>query len=308
MAGWTVADMPAQTGKYFVITGATGGLGFETALALAGADGEVLLTGRDPGRGAAAVERIRAAHPDANVRFALCDVASLASVNAFADALIAEGRPIDVLINNAGVVAVPRREVTVDGFELQLGTNVIGHFLLTARLLPLLRASPAPRTVQLASLAHRNGRLFINDLNAEERYHPWQRYQQSKLAMLMFALELQRRSNAQGWGLTSVAAHPGFAWTGLLRNESNRGLQKILKAMLIRPFCQSARKGAWPILMAATDPDVERGGYYGPTGFLEARGKAGKAQIGARAHNPALAARLWRTLARMSGAEWPSKL
>ena len=305
MTGWTAADITPQTGKRFVITGATGGLGLETALVLAGAGGDVLLTGRDPAEGVAALAHIRAAHPDAKVDFALCDVASLAAVNDFADAQVAAGRPIDVLINNAGVMAVPQRRETVDGFEMQLGTNVIGHMLLTARLLPLLRAAPAPRTVQLASLAHRNGRIFIDDLNAADHYRPWNRYQQSKLAMLMVAIELQRRSDAGRWGITSLAAHPGLASTGLFRGGKDATLREKVQGALAPLFCQSAAAGAWPVLMAVTAPQVEPGGYYGPIGFMETRGRAGLARVQRRGRDPEMALRLWNALSHMAGASWP---
>jgi NAD(P)-dependent dehydrogenase (short-subunit alcohol dehydrogenase family) len=297
--------MRSQTGKRFIVTGATGGLGLETALALAGAGGEVLLTGRNPAKGAAALERIRAEYPQANIDFALCDVASLASVNAFADAQLATGRPLDVLINNAGVMAVPKHELTPDGFEMQFGTNVVGHFLLTARLLPLLRIAPGPRTVQLASLAHLQGRIDLDNLNAERRYHPWTVYQMTKLAMLMFALELQRRSDAGGWGIMSLAAHPGLSSTDLFRQGAAVSITERFKAGFIDLFCQNAAAGAWPTLMAATAQDITPGGYYGPTGFMEAWGKAGPARIAKHGHDGAMAARLWKALVDMTGARWP---
>ncbi|HEX7821354.1 MAG TPA: SDR family oxidoreductase [Sphingobium sp.] len=307
MTGWTTADMPSQTGKHFVITGATGGLGLETAKALAGAGGTVLLTGRDRSKGISAIAAIHALHPGARVAFGLCDVASIASVNAFADRMIAHGWPIDVLINNAGVMAIPTRERTVDGFEAQFGTNVIGHYLLTARLLPLLQATPAPRTVQLASLAHLRGRIFLDDLDASRSYNPWTRYQQSKLAMLLFALELQRHSDVGGWGITSLAAHPGIASTNLFRRGPTESVYARLRTAAIDLFCQSSAAGAWPILMAATAPDITPGGYYGPTGFMEARGKAGPARIGPSARDDAMAAQLWDRLAEISGAVWPGQ-
>ncbi|MCE7797719.1 SDR family oxidoreductase [Sphingobium sufflavum] len=305
MTGWTTADLLPQTGHYCVITGATGGIGLETALALAGAGCMVLLTGRDPGKGVRALTTIRAAHPDAQVAFALCDVASLSSVNRFADGLVAAGRPLDMLINNAGVMALPRRELTVDGHEAQFGTNVVGHYRLTARLMPLLRAAASPRVVQLASLAHLRGRIVLDDLDAEQSYDPWTRYQQSKLAMLLFALELQRRSDSGGWGVTSLAAHPGLASTNLFRRGPRESLYARLRTAVIDLFCQSGAAGAWPTLMAATAPDVTPGGYYGPTGFMETRGPAGPARIGPNARDAALAAQLWDRLAAMTGAVWP---
>lgn len=290
-----------------MVTGATGGLGLETALALVGAGGDVLLTGRNPEKGAAALATIQQAHPGARIAFALCDVASLSSVNRFADEMIAARRPIDVLINNAGIMALPKRELTVDGFEAQFGTNVVGHYLLTARLMPLLQAAPAPRTVQLASLAHLRGRIFLDDLDATRGYNPWTRYQQSKLAMLLFALELQRRSDANGWGITSLAAHPGLASTNLFRRGPEESLYARLRTSVIDLFCQSGAAGAWPTLMAATAPDVKPSGYYGPTGFMETRGKAGPARIGSSARDDVLAAQLWDRLADTSGADWPNR-
>lgn len=302
---WTAANLTPQTGKRIIITGATGGLGYETALALAGAGADVLLTGRNLAKGTAALAAIRAVHPAATIDFARCDVASLASINAFADKIGAEGRPVDILINNAGVMALPRRELTEDGFEMQMGTNVIGHVLLTARLLPLLRAAPAPRTVQLASIAHKQGRIQLDDLNAERSYGPWSQYQQTKLAMLMLGMELQRRSDEGGWGLTSVSAHPGLAATNLFHGGGAATLRQKIQGALAPLICQSAAAGAWPTLMAATAPDVQRGGYYGPTGFMEAWGPAGPATIAAPARDAAMAARLWDALTKMSGAVWP---
>lgn len=306
MTGWTTADLLPQTGKSFVITGATSGIGLETAKALAGAGGAVLLTGRNQAKGVTALATIRAAHPDAQIAFARCDVADLSSVNKFADGMLAHGRPFDALINNAGIMAPPQRIETVDGFEGQLGTNVIGHYLLTARILPLLQATPAPRIVHLASLAHLRGRIFLDDLNAERSYNPWARYQQSKLAMLLFAQALQRHSDAGGWGIASVAAHPGLAATNLFRRGPEESLYARLRTGVIDLLCQDGAAGAWPVLMAATAPDVQGGGYYGPTGFLEIRGKAGPARIGSNARDPVLGERLWEALLDMSNTRWPT--
>jgi NAD(P)-dependent dehydrogenase (short-subunit alcohol dehydrogenase family) len=199
MAPWTIADIPSQSGRSAVVTG-TGGLGFETALALARAEAEVILAGRNADRGAASVARIRAQVPEANIGFAELDLASLASVAAFAKRMAAEHGSLDLLVNNAGVMTPPRRHTTADGFELQFGTNYLGHFALTGRLLPLLRAARAPRIVEVSSIAHRRASMDFQDLQAEKRYRPWAAYGQSKLAMLIFALELQRRSDAGGRG------------------------------------------------------------------------------------------------------------
>ncbi|RZJ29561.1 MAG: SDR family NAD(P)-dependent oxidoreductase [Brevundimonas sp.] len=304
MTRFTLDDIPDLTGKLAVVTGATGGLGLETAEALAGADAEVVLAGRNAAKGAAAIERIRRRHPAATVRFEPVDLSRLADVVAFADRLLAAGRPIDILINNAGVMALPTRQTTADGFEMQFGTNYLSHFALTARLLPLLTAARA-RVVQLASIAHKGGRIRLDDLNHEAGYRAWPVYQQSKLAMLMFAIELQRRSDANGWGLTSVAAHPGFARTDLIANGPAQGggslfggVTRLLEGLV----SHSAADGALPTLMAATVPDITPGGYYGPQGWQDLKGPPGPARIRPQALDKGVAARLWSASEAMTGA------
>ena len=207
---WTLEDMPSQKGRTIVVTG-TGGLGFEDAVALARAGGDVIIAGRNPAKGAEAIRRIRQDVPNASVTFEAIDLGDLGSIAAFSQRLKGERDHIDVLINNAGVMTPPTRKTTVDGFELQFGTNYLGHFALTAQLLPLLMRGEAPRVVTLSSVAVRGGNAAINfsDLQAEHDYKPMPVYSQSKLACLMFALELQRRSKSAGWGITSIAAHPG---------------------------------------------------------------------------------------------------
>lgn len=302
MKSWTVADIPAQAGKLAVITGATGGLGYETALALAGAGAEVILTGRNAEKGQDALRRIRAAHPRAKLCFEPLDLASLASVYDFARRIKAEGRPIDILVNNAGVMALADRQLTVDGFERQLGTNYLGHFALTAALLPLLRGA---RVIELSSIAHRQGRIAFDNLNGEKRYSAWPIYAQSKLAMLIFALELQRRSDANGWGLVSIAAHPGWARTELIANgPGTGGLLGLVIRVFMPLFSHSAAEGALPILLAATTPEARAAGYYGPTGFQEMKGPPGEAQIKTQALDTATAARLWDVSCTLTGAQW----
>lgn len=300
---WTADAIHDQTGKRVVVTGATGGLGLETALALAGQGADVILAARNSDKGAEAERLIRARHPNAQVRFEALDLASLASVAAFAERQLVDGRSIDILINNAGVMAVPQRQTTPDGFEKQFATNYLSHFALTGRLLPLLSAGRA-RVVQLASIAHRGGRIRLDDLNYQTGYQPWPVYQQSKLAMLMFALELQRRSDAKGWGLTSVAAHPGFARTDLIANGhagGPAGLFAIVSKALAKVASHSAADGALPILMAATQPEVTPGGYYGPTGFMDLKGRPGPAEIRPQARDPEVARRLWALSEQMTG-------
>jgi NAD(P)-dependent dehydrogenase (short-subunit alcohol dehydrogenase family) len=303
MATWSTGDIPDQSGKLAIVTGATGGLGLETALGLAGAGAEVILAGRNPAKGRAAEALIRGRHPAATVRFDLVDLASLASVSDFADRALATGRPIDILVNNAGVMALSRRQTTADGFEMQFGTNYLSHFALTARLLPRLIAAKA-RVVQLSSIAHRQGKIRLDDLNHEQGYEAWPVYAQSKLAMLMFAIELDRRSKAAGWGLTSVAAHPGFARTDLIANGPAIGAGALARwgADVVTSLAgHSAADGALPILMAATAPGVTGGRYFGPRGWMELKGPPGPGKIEPQALDAGVATRLWAASERLTG-------
>ena len=217
MTAWTTKDVPSQEGRLAIVTG-TGGLGYETALVLAQAGATVVLAGRNEAKGRVSVEKIRVVHPGARIAFEKLDLASLASVAAFARHFADDHSSLDLLVNNAGVMAPPTRQVTSDGFELQFGTNYLGHFALTAHLLPLLKRGRQTRVVHVSSGAHHTGKIRFDDLQWERRYRPWFAYSQSKLANLMFAFELQRRSDANGWGLMSNAAHPGYARTELIPN------------------------------------------------------------------------------------------
>lgn len=302
MAPWTIADIPPQNGKFAIVTGANSGIGYDTALELARAGAEVVIATRNSARGDAAVTRIKAAIPHALVRFEMLDLASLSSVQDFAGRMKASHSKLDILVNNAGVMALPRRRLTMDGFETQLGINFLGHFLLTARLLPLLMKAPAPRVVQISSIAHRQGKIALDDLQAENSYKPWRVYQQSKLAMLMFALELQRRSDAGGWGITSLAAHPGIATTELVANgPGNRSLMARLLPVFGRFITHSSAAGALPTLLAATAPNAAPGGYYGPSGFKEFRGPPSVAKIEPQARDEAMAKALWAEAERLTG-------
>ena len=291
MAGPAQADIPSQRVRSAVVTGATGGLGYETALALARAGAEVVLTGRDLRKGRLAIEKIGRDAPAASVSFESLDLANLASIADFSQRMQSR-ESLDLLINNAGVMALPRRQTTADGFEMQFGTNYLGHFALTARLMPLLRRASGPRVVNVGSLAHRAALIDFDDLQAARVYSPWKAYAQSKLAMLMFALELQRRSDATGWNLTSNAAHPGFARTGLFASGPG-GLLSLASDFAAPFFGQSATDGARPILFAATSPKARPGAYYGPGGIGELRGAPAPALIMPQARNTATAARLW---------------
>jgi NAD(P)-dependent dehydrogenase (short-subunit alcohol dehydrogenase family) len=291
MAGSTQVEISSQLGRTAAITGATGGLGYETALALAKAGSEVILTGRDDRKGRSAIEKISREVAGAKVSYQHLDLASLASVADFAQRMHAR-HSLDLLINNAGVMALPRRQTTADGFEMQFGTNYLGHFALTARLMPVLRRASGPRVVSVSSLAHRTGFIDFDDLQGVRVYSPWKAYGQSKLAMLMFALELQRRSDAAGWNLTSNAAHPGFARTGLFASGPG-GLLSLATDFAAPLFGHSAADGARPILFAATSPEARPGAYYGPGGIGELRGAPAPALIIPQGRDAAAATRLW---------------
>ena len=308
MNPWLVADIPPQNGKLAVVTGATGGLGYETALALARAGAEVLVTGRNAVKGRVAIEQIKRAVPSAKVRFTMLDRASLASIRAFATSMLANGRPLDLLINNAGVMDLPTRRLTEDGFELQFGTNHLSHFALTALLLPLLRKAQAPRVVNVSSLAHRGGKIDFANLQAERKYNSWAAYQQSKLANLLFTFELQRRSDAYGWGLMSNAAHPGYARTELIPNGPGTGGLKGIGMKVLGSFMShSAAAGALPTLFAATSPEAAPNGYYGPNGFYELKGPVAPAQVFPQAKDEAVARKLWEVSEQLTGVKWPAK-
>lgn len=299
MTKWTSSEIPSQAGRTAVITG-TGGLGFEDALALARAGCRVILAGRNPRKGAEAVGRIQAKARSPKVWFEQVDLASLRSVAGFGARLREKGEAIDLLINNAGVMVPPKRMETEDGFELQLGTNYLGHFALTAHLLPLLQKSAAPRVITVSSIAARQGAINFDDLQAREDYTPMPVYAQSKLACLVFALEMHRRSEAGGWGIASLAAHPGVSRTDLLLNAP--GQTHVSPARrLARLMFQPAWKGALPTLYAATSPDAVAGGYYGPDGPAELRGYPAPSRIPRRASDPETGQRLWRVSEELTG-------
>ena len=298
---WSTGDIPDQTGRLAVVTGATGGLGLETARALAAAGAEVVVAARDPAKGAAAVRTL-----GARTRFERLDLADLGSVTAFAAAMEARGAPVDLLVNNAGVMAPPERVETRDGFELQFGTNHLGPFALTGRLLPLLRRAAAPRVVSVASLAARVGALDFDDLQSQRGYSAWRAYGRSKLADLLFARELERRSAAAGWGVRSFAAHPGWSRTDLMTPRPGAKANWLFApSKLVEPLLsQSAAQGALPILLAATSPDATPGGYYGPQGAAGMKGPPGPASPPAAALSEADAARLWAESERLTGVRY----
>jgi NAD(P)-dependent dehydrogenase (short-subunit alcohol dehydrogenase family) len=297
---WTAADIPSQQGLTAVVTG-VGGLGFETGLGLAQAGCDVVLAGRNPEKGLQSVQHIRNAVADSSVRFEMLDLASLASVEDFASRMNTDERPLDILINNAGVMSPPTRRTTADGFELQFGTNYLGHFALTLRLLPLLHKARAPRVVSVSSIAHRQGKIDFNDLQSERAYRPARAYAQSKLAMLMFAFELNHRAQAARSALKSVAAHPGVARTDLFINgPGTSSMVSRATRMLLPLVSHSAADGAAPLLYAATAPEAQAGGYYGPTQFFEMKGPVGSSSIAPQAKDIAAARRLWDVSAELT--------
>lgn len=291
-----------------MITGATGGVGFAAALALAQAGADVIVAGHNEREGRDAVAAIRPLANAALVRFEKLDLRYLASVSDFAARLNAGGRAVDLLINCAGGTASGRRQLTADGFELQLGANYLGHFALTGRILPLLRRGRHPRVVQLTSLRHRRGSIQFDDLQLEHGYEKSKAFSQSKLAVLMFALELQRRSDAHGWGLLSAAAHPGYSQNEPVTNRSRSGnLMRSLHGSLGLLVNHSAAEGALPALFAATSHTVRRGGYYGPTGPFELVGPPGPASMGKNAMDPEAARRLWEISEQLTRVKWPEE-
>lgn len=303
MTTWTTSAMPSQAGRSAVITG-TGGLGLEDALELARAGGEVIVAGRNHQKGAAAVARVRADVPSANVRFEQVDLASLESIADFAARLSEQRRSLDLLINNAAVMTPPKRQETSDGFELQLGTNYLGHFALTARLMPLLRNGTDARIVTLSSVAARDGAIDFDDLHATVSYRPMRAYSQSKLACLMFAFELQRHSQANHWGVASIAAHPGISRTDLLHNAPGRWSAAGMMRTLLWFMFQPASQGALPTLFAATSPEATPGGYYGPDKMSEMRGFPTVAKVPPGAEDKAAAERLWRVSEQLTGVSF----
>lgn len=294
--GFAEADVPGQSGKCFIVTGANTGIGFEASRVLAARGARVLLACRDQPKAEAAMARIRQATPKADLAFLPLDLADVASIRAAAE-LAANERHINALINNAGVMTPPLTH-TKQGFELQFGVNHLGCFALTAFLLPKLAETWDARVVVTSSIAHRNAKIDWNDLNAEKSYNRMRRYSASKLANAMFFFELDRRLRAAGSPVTAVGCHPGMAATDLGRYMGP--LQILLP--LVRLFLNTAAMGAWPALEAATGT-VTPGGYYGPTGFRGIRGVSGKASRSAEAQDRALARRLWDVSVAMTGID-----
>ncbi|GAP63946.1 hypothetical protein ARMA_2369 [Ardenticatena maritima] len=296
-AKWTAADMPDQTGKIIIVTGANSGIGYETARALAHKGAHVVMACRSRERAEAAAARIRAENPRGELAVLDLDLADLASVRAFADTFTQQYDRLDVLVNNAGIMAPPQRMTTKDGFEIQFGVNHLGHFALTGLLIGRLLATPKSRVVTVSSGAHRFGTINFDDLNWERSYSPWKAYAQSKLANLLFTFELQRRLEAKGAETIAVAAHPGYTNTNLQRYTRSFSLLNKLLA-------QSPEMGALPTLYAATMPDVRGGDYFGPDGFMEMRGYPKRVQAKPEAYDPETARRLWEVSEQLTGVAY----
>jgi NAD(P)-dependent dehydrogenase (short-subunit alcohol dehydrogenase family) len=301
MAHWTTADIPDQSGRVAVVTGANSGLGYQTALALARTGAHVILACRDPRRGNAALDRLRVAVPKASAELGRLDLADLDSVRRFADTV----ESLDLLINNAGVMALPSRRTTAQGFEMQVGTNHLGHFALTGLLLSRLTNRPGARVVTVSSGLHRYGRLAdLDDPQSERKYGTWRAYGLSKLANILFFTELDRRLRAANQPARSLGAHPGYAATNLQSagpKADGVTLLTRLGDLGTRFFAQSDAMGALPSLRAATDPDAQGGEFYGPSGFLGQRGYPDRVSYSSAGHDVAAAQRLWTESERLTG-------
>ena len=305
MPRWTAKDIPDQSGKVAIVTGANSGLGYYTSLELARHGARVVLASRNDVKGKEAVARILTQVPQAELDLRSLDLADLASIRSFADGIQASYPSLDLLVNNAGVMAIPR-QVTADGFEMQLGTNHLGHFALTGLLLPLLLAKPDARVVTVSSTAHKPGRIDFDDLQHEHSYRRWKVYSDTKLANLLFAYELQRRLSAANASLISVAAHPGTSATNLVAVSAQDNIVKrLVMPAGARLISQSAAQGALPQLYAATAPDVKGGEYFGPNGIAESFGYPKRVDSIPASKDPEIAARLWSVSEELTGVTYP---
>jgi len=297
MTDWSFADVPDQTGRTAIVTGANTGIGFETARMLALRGARVILACRDQAKGNAALGSIVRERADAAVQLCELDLSDLDSVVTFSERMFAEHKRLDLLVNNAGVM-VPPFSKTKQGFELQIGTNHLGHFALTARLWPLLARTPGARVVVVSSAAAHDGRIGFDDLHFEHRrYRPWRAYGQSKLANSLFALELARRASTAETGVLVTAAHPGWTGTDLQRNTP---IIRRLNALL----AMSPAAGALPTLRAATDPRAANGSYWGPAHLFELNGPPVTAKIPKRARDARIAERLWTVSEQLTGVDF----
>lgn len=303
---WTVQDIPSQAGRRVVITGANSGLGYETALELARKGADVTLAVRNLEKGEQALRKLLGAVPTASLQLEEVDLSSLKSVHAFGERMSKKNQAVDLLVNNAGIMAVPSRMETEDGFELQFGTNHIGHFALTGLLWPLLMQGHEPRVVTVSSLAHNGGRIRFKDIDFRKSYKRWDAYCQAKLANLLFGRELHRRCVEKSLPVRSLIVHPGVSNTNLVTTGGNTGtrgdLQTRFMELVIPLMSQNAAGGAIPSLYAATSPEAESGVYYGPSGLGELVGAHPKrARLALQARNAGTAAELWALSEQRTG-------
>ena len=309
---WTAEQIPSQAGRTALITGANSGIGYQAALQLARHGAHVLLGCRNEAKGRGALERLlreaRGANGEgASAEVVQLDMASLTSIRDFAAAFIGRGIVMDLLINNAGVMALPKRELTEDGFERQFGTNHLGHFTLTGLLLLALLAAPAPRVVTVASLAHRTGKIDFDNLQRERGYEGWDAYNASKLANILFAKELDRRARAAHSRLISLAVHPGVSTTSIFANgPGTMNLKAIMVKLLAPVMMQNDEAGALPTLYAATSPNAQGGDYIGPDGFGELKGSPVVVQPRPQALDTAVGERLWAVSEELTGVHYPA--
>jgi NAD(P)-dependent dehydrogenase (short-subunit alcohol dehydrogenase family) len=304
MSKWTPQQITPQQDRLSIVTGANSGIGYQTARYLSRAGAIVILACRNQEKGEAARAKLISENPAARVELRVLDVADLDSVRRFALEFANEGRPLDLLINNAGVMAIPERRTTPQGFEMQFGTNHLGHFALTGLLLPALLRQPNSRVVTVASIAHRGGKLNFDDLNAERSYDARGAYQQSKLANLVFGLEFDRRLRARSAVTASVIAHPGVAVTNIVSNGMGTGMKGRIVGALLPLVAQSDDRGAWPLLYAATSPQAHGGGYYGPDGIAEIKGTPVEVKPKPHALDPAAGKRLWEVSETLTGVRY----
>lgn len=305
MNKWTIEDIPSQASRIAVVTGGNSGLGFETVKALAGKGAHVILASRDVEKGNAAREQIERQTPEASIEVMQLDLASLAAIRAFAEAYQAKQARLDLLINNAGVMATPRR-TTADGFELQFGTNHLGHFALTGLLLETLLKTPDSRVVTVSSIGEKAGRINFADLMGERFYERWTAYNQSKLANVLFAYELQRKLHSAGATTISLAVHPGFVETGLrteLMARRTPFFQRLV-GFMFEGLSKSVEMGVLPQLYAATAPAVRGGEYYAPDGFMQRSGHPKRVRSSRKSYDEDLAGRLWQASEELTGVKY----
>lgn len=303
-------DVPDQTGKLIIVTGANSGIGKEATARLAAAGAHIVMAVRTLSKGETARAEIESQHPGSQLEVRRLDLADLGSVKEFADGMLADGMPIDVLVNNAGVMAPPSRLVTADGFELQFGSNYLGPFALTLRLLPLILSAPAPRVVTMSSGVANYGKIDFDDLQWERRrFRPMFAYGQSKLADLMLSLHLAEVAQARGWSLLSAGVHPGYSKTNLQTAGANLGRDKPKRSFLLNvPFVpnHAVEQATDPLLYAATSSDAVNGGYYGPSGAMGLVGPSAAVQPPRRARDKAVATRLWTESERLTNVTLPA--